>query len=494
MMTSPKAPKLGLDARAAELKEKLLKSRARNQNRDNSAPPAPLTTDPAKESTSTPSSSNGPAPSTPFLPQDASKKASAPSIQADASDIAALIASLSSPADIPDRGIDAPNKEEQDAPGLAKVAATPQTGPVKESGDEVKTPAELPPKDQNSQIDKPIQKAGIESSTLPLSKSLSPKKTLLKTEVAQTPSGAKNREDHQTSKNDSSESASQTGHGSVTGLVSPDSTLTSLLGRYPDLRDWLELTDYYNVEVRTRRLDRFRKVKALAAQKLKIEEEERRLMEEEALEMGLQRPTITRLPSSVPTRAGSCDLIENGLESHGPPQNGSRLGPESTISRPPQPSATSPLTNPVKEKPATAPVKRAHDENNDESRQAKTPRLAVGPSPVERADSKSLKDDRRESRPDPRLTPRSVRISPPRRSHSPLSRPRDRYRSPPYRPRDQSPQRQSRAGVYRDNDDFDDRPRRYDSFRGDGAHSTYPPRRRDSVLPAHINLGRNGGK
>ncbi|KAL2266183.1 hypothetical protein VTJ83DRAFT_5535 [Remersonia thermophila] len=89
----------------------------------------------------------------------------------------------------------------------------------------------------------------------------------------------------------------------LTDLSSRD-TLQRLLSMDPELKDFLEMTDYFNAETRARRLDRFRRAKELAEQKRKIEEEERRLREEEELEMNSYRSsTATRLPSTLSTSA-----------------------------------------------------------------------------------------------------------------------------------------------------------------------------------------------
>ncbi|KAK0742386.1 YT521-B-like domain-containing protein [Apiosordaria backusii] len=56
--------------------------------------------------------------------------------------------------------------------------------------------------------------------------------------------------------------------------------LQDLLKRVPDIEDWLEMTEYHNTEVRTVKLDRFRRLRDLAARKQRLEEEERKLLEE----------------------------------------------------------------------------------------------------------------------------------------------------------------------------------------------------------------------
>ncbi|KAK4200841.1 YT521-B-like domain-containing protein [Triangularia verruculosa] len=65
-------------------------------------------------------------------------------------------------------------------------------------------------------------------------------------------------------------------------LLSTDSqAIQELVDRVPDIKDWLEMTDYHNPETRTIKLDRFRRLRNLAAEKQRLEEEERRLLEEQ---------------------------------------------------------------------------------------------------------------------------------------------------------------------------------------------------------------------
>ena len=65
--------------------------------------------------------------------------------------------------------------------------------------------------------------------------------------------------------------------------------MQSLLDQVPDLKEWLELTEFHNVESRRRKLDRYRRAKRLAAEKRRIEEEEQKLFEEEERDSNVQR-------------------------------------------------------------------------------------------------------------------------------------------------------------------------------------------------------------
>ncbi|KAK1832422.1 hypothetical protein QBC39DRAFT_70375 [Podospora conica] len=92
----------------------------------------------------------------------------------------------------------------------------------------------------------------------------------------------------------------------------PDYSLARLLEQDEDLKDWLALTNYYDVESRNKKLEvyrerhreKIRKVLALEAQMKQMEAERRKLMEEVEPDMGFMWPTTTAVaaapvPSSV---------------------------------------------------------------------------------------------------------------------------------------------------------------------------------------------------
>ena len=230
--------------------------------------------------------------------------------------------------------------------------------------------------------------------------------------------------------------------------ISSEDAFTRLLKQVPDLKDFLEMTDYYNVETRTRKLDRFRRVKALAAEKLRIEEEERKLMEEEEEEMGLQRSSV-------------------------------RLAQTPITSAPITPVPITPAAVAIKSEVQAAPppktAKRAHDEEDNEARQ-KLPRLDVPSRPrAGETDSRPRGDDQRDRE------PRDV--SPPRRPYAPSSpRHDDRHR--------RSPAPRSRP----EHDDYDGR-RNYDRHPrdGDDRRRYSGPAQRVSY-PIPVNLGGPGGQ
>ncbi|GAB1315859.1 YTH domain-containing protein 1 [Madurella fahalii] len=578
-MPVQQAARLGLDARAAELKEKLIKSRGQNQSRGNPTTPTTIT-DPAPSSSGHPSSAR-------FIPHEIPRQPPETSIPADASDIAALIASISSSAtEMPGpststQSNDAHSLQAQQAKTangqpslpsepspviLAPVpdvprTATPQTKQTKQSDAAVpESPIKFPfiaqsPSDnehsltdsktartsqrggQPVNLERPASKTAVVENTKVQAESATEAKQpttkqhlheRIYRENGTNPNAVASKPAIRNSKvgeelkavtdNSNSNDAGQRRPCSTSDPVSSDEIFIRLLSQHPDLRDWLEITDYYNVEARTRRLDRFRKAKALAAQRLKIEEEERKLMEEEALEMGLQRPTVVRLVSGVSTQAAplqpsptpspslACrrcdrtfstrdDLMGHVVKDHSPPRQKPRAGSGSSAVRD------------IGEATQATPAKRSHNQDGDDSRKGKVPRLVETPR-LGDGDSRPREDDRRETgRLDLRRASESDKVGarpPPVRGSSPLRRPaphpvspprRDYRRSPPPRLRDYSPHRPPRsAPLFRDYDDSDDRPRKYDSFRGDksGVQVDFP-RRRDSVAaPIRIDLGRKG--
>ncbi|AEO58923.1 hypothetical protein MYCTH_2306674 [Thermothelomyces thermophilus ATCC 42464] len=205
------------------------------------------------------------------------------------------------------------------------------------------------------------------------------------------------------------------------------------------------MTDYYNVEARTRRLARFRRAKALAAEKRRIEEEERKLKEEEELEMELQRSTVARLTSAVPSAFSASD--SNTL-----------------------PTPVTPITKSVNEGEGrdtsrVIPVKRELEpETSPEARQEKVPRLEAPPSTRSRdLEDRTREDDKRDELYSRReLSPRHQD----RHDQSPLPRPH-----------------------YRDDNNGEDN-RRVDRYRGED--SRYRESERRSSYPIHVDLGRKG--
>lgn len=577
-MPAPQTSRIGLDARAAELKEKLIKSRGQNQGRGNPATPT-ATMESARSSSDGPSSAR-------FIPHEIPRQPPETSIPADASDIAALIASISSstteipapsassqndgardsqaqqaktvndqpalppkpspriPAPVPDVSRTTTSQTKQTKQSDAVVLKTPVKRPFKtqsllsdEHHLEGNTPTSTSGKDgEQINLDKPASKAAVvknaeaqakisKESKQPTTKEHNFERTYRENgnnpnavakPATETSNAAGGRKTCTTGSN--SDGGTQKELCLTSNPVSSDDAFIRLLSHHPDLGDWLEITDYYNVETRTRRLDRFRKAKTLAAQRLKIEEEERKLMEEEALEMGLQRPTVVRLASGVSTQAVpsqpsptpspslACrrcdrafstrdDLMGHVLRDHSPPRPKPRPEPQPATARD------------QREATQATPAKRPHAQDGDDGRKEKIPRLPEiprfgdggnGPHEEDRRETARL-DLRRASESDKaRTRPLPARGSSPLRRpapHPPLSPRRDYRRSPPARTRDYSPHRLPRSAPrFRDYDDVDDRSWRYDSFKGDkgGAEVGFPRRRDSGGPPIRIDLGRKG--
>ncbi|KAK3316214.1 YT521-B-like domain-containing protein [Apodospora peruviana] len=322
----------------------------------------------------------------------------------------------------------------------------------------------------------------------------------------------------QTRKTDGSEkSANSGGHGKTDDAANGDSrnrqapntianttptidALVRILEQDADLRDWLIMTDYNDIQVRNRKLERYRKVKALAAEKERIEQEQQKLMEEEELELGMRRSIAAPAPSVTPVATPA-------------PNSANSI-----------PFASSKPTTEQSETTQVIPAKRVYPTDNEttESSPEKAPRIEQRPTPQEHLNARVEDRQRdRDIRADPnpsdtrpgtfgaRPCPSSNPSPSPRRQGPPPSPPRPLYRqqyrnSPPPRPREYSPHRQGlpplgprfRPEQY---DEFHDRSRRYDSYRGDTNRRVSPSfdqRRgsggRFSPPPHDLDLGRPG--
>lgn len=570
MSGNSQAAKIGLDARAAELKEKLLRSRSQqNQARLNSSPvaPSPARTDshaPTSLTSSLPTSS-GPSvervkPSVaPYGPHETPSQAVEASLPADANDIAALISSISSSvSEIPGLSISNTPSNDTSKPPAEKVTPAKVQGPLptgpspkisfplpaqrpgplptKQFKNGVMSLSDTPSKDQTDQTKPSPKESELTTPQRKESMATGPNtvSAVSTTNTAKTPVSSSNnrqgsfgKQTKETSikrlpqistqlgsgtnlstpdasrsqvsgtpvvprelkSNNGEEAAgdrkntSQKPSGPVSYPVSSDDAATRLLAQVPDLKDWLELTDYYNVETRIRKLDRFRRVRALAAEKLRIEEEERKLMEEEELEMGgWPRSTASRLASATASNPSTAS--------------------ESVI-----PSLLTPTTplavGETKGIPPVQPTKRALEELDSEGFRSKVPRLAE--TPIRSQDTsirggESARQEEHSGRRDSQPDKLDSHSQAPRRGSSPRRRPLppSSRRSPLPWSREHSPHRQSRSGPrhHSDYDSFDDRPRKYDSYRNGSRRSG--SRHRDSgqnaIYPIHVDLGRKGGR
>jgi len=543
-MSSPSAVKLDLDARAAELKEKLLRSRNQSQARINTATPA----NNAARATATRVSGPGSGPSgTQFMPHAVPQQPSQNSVPADASDIAALIKSLSSTS--PTRDTSPPGTvTNQKHSNETDIQAT--TSP-KTSLQAFSTPSFTAGQTTSRRHDG-SQQGGQKAKRVPPAKSgsyeegevrSSPEEQIANTRPVQVRATENNeagriastqhnlkvtdakRYDNNQSFANANMSSTQfdkrewaepaakqdevtekpvklaNGGGSMDNQTAnaddglPDD-LRRALAAFPDVRDWLAITNYYDKESRTRKLERYRKVQALAAQKARIEAEERKLLEEEQLEMGFRQPAVVVPAPNVTASAA-------------------------TPSTPVTTTAFSPaVLKPAVEASETVnliPAKRVYGQTEDErqenrvqARQGKIPRISER---VERSDDGNAAGELRgENEPqDPRH-----RGSPPRRysqsyPQPPSSPQHYEYRrgSPPPRGRDSrdySPPRPAHhpppGPRYRSEyDEPDGRYRKYDSYRGrdNEYRQRSPPRRREPLgdhYPSQdrLDLGRRGGQ
>ncbi|KAK0672037.1 YT521-B-like domain-containing protein [Cercophora samala] len=133
---------------------------------------------------------------------------------------------------------------------------------------------------------------------------------------------------------------SQAYTANIEASPSASQAIQELLERAPDIKDWLELTDYYNTEVRTVQLDRFRRLRDLAAKKKRLEEEERKLLEEaendswprQAQNKAPPAPLITRVQSVSETRQSlPTPITPNKPEPEGKETDGTVFAASSTI-------------------------------------------------------------------------------------------------------------------------------------------------------------------
>ncbi|KAK4241794.1 YT521-B-like domain-containing protein [Achaetomium macrosporum] len=537
MSGTSQTTRIGLDARAAELKEKLLRSRGQSQPRANSVQASPNA---AKSGINvavvTPGPLNKSEPGAP-APDQAKPAQSVPhtdpqppastSSPHDASEIRDLISSLF--AEIPDADNDGPSpsnnaqkvaKEQMPEEGEGTTSESPLATPASRTSDPQsaaacdrrrgstradtdpapvrKSPekrevtrsegAELKRTDPKSPLATPVSRSSDARSTATFDR----RRESTRTEPDPTPvrqsaqdpprrdrgskshtaasrsviQGADSAEAPTTGRNSTGISQAVTGDKNldqgrskrpeasrrVDEPALSDEAFTRLLNKVPDLKDWLEMTHYHDVETRTRKLDRFRRAKVLAAEKRRIEEEERKLMEEEALEMGLPPSSVVQL---------------TGVAKNTP------VAPDS--------DTNNSLPTPValyQDPPHARPDKRAREENSPpDVRQAKVPRSGAPPGSSSDIDSRT----RHPSPPGKAMQPpRSPgRGSPPSRLPRPPSPGRHEYR----RPREPSPYRQARPGPRPGTDNH-------------GSHEDYPQRhdRRGSyrTYPVPVDLGRKG--
>lgn len=501
-MSNPNLPnmnKLALDAKTRELKQRL-----QSMQKDRSSRPASATSDDLTSATrpmtatttvaSTPKAQQV-QPKSQFIPHTIPPVPIETSISADEHDIAALIRSISDDAD-PMPGVlltpnpstnwqnqtspaSASNQAPIPIPGLAKAIITAPSTPAEEG--EVQSDAEEPvkakvyeprqerPKPQVSQrTDKPPR--------------FGPDTTSNKKHFSQKDSGKPQAGTEKTlrTNNRPEPKSVQARSGPTATSLTPEKALERAQELNPDLREWLALTDYHNVEIRTKKLDRYRKLKALvaekeridaehAAEKARLEAEQRKLLEEEGLDLGLvATPVIETAPA---------------------------------------------ITNKLTEAPKAVVPKRERERSVDMADYPPEKRYRPdenGPRPME-IDNEYDDRYRERGRPDypakraPSWSPRRYRALSPRRDHRP-SRPssRDRgYQLPRFSPRPRSRDRSDLDKFDgRIHDRYDNRNHRgddssffFDDHRGDKAPRVQSPRRpRDLTRVEHFNTGEQGGQ
>ncbi|KAK3401587.1 YT521-B-like domain-containing protein [Sordaria brevicollis] len=495
MSNPPSMNKLALDAKTRELKQRL-----QSMRKDRSSGPASATSDGDLASattrpvtaTSTVASTPKPQqaqPRPPFIPHTIPPMPTETSISADDNDIFALIRSISSDVDpmpgilltpgastkMQNQSTPAPPLDQNllSLPAFTEAVITAPSTPAEEG--EIQSDADKPakakvpeprqehPKPQISQrTDKPPRSGSI---TIPNKKNF-PQKGSGKPQAGTEKS---------LRTNDRPEPKSvQPKNGPAVASLTPEKALKRAQELNPDLREWLALTDYHNVEIRTKKLDRYRKLKALAAEKERIdaehaaekarlEAEQRKLLEEEGLDLGLvatpvteTAPVITNQLTEAPKavvpkreRERSVDMaIHPPEKKYRPDENGAR------------------------------PME-IDNEYDDRYRERGRPEY-----PARRA---------------PSWSPRRYRAPSPRRDHRP-SRPssRDRgYQLSRFSPR---PRSRDRSFDGRIHDRYDNRNQRgddgsffFDNHRGDKAPRAQSPRRsRDPTRVEHFNTGEQG--
>ncbi|KAK3350051.1 YT521-B-like domain-containing protein [Lasiosphaeria hispida] len=545
--------KLGLDARAAELKEKLLRNRGgRSQLRTGTTETAAANTnslslDPAK-SAPTASVASGaptpvmmkPSPPTQFIPHPVPRKPSQMSVPADANDIADLITSISSnhnasnrkagshnPAQPGDGAANIHVKQQVKQQGKEQVKPTnpntnnspnettlptpvspPPTNPIqaltvpkKQSEQETKAPTQPFPRPFRMAMHREQTLSGSteegevktdspkRETLMPSDKNTVPAKKQASThirgirdnttkEVA--PSGASSQK---TVNSEKKKIVDQITNGATQDADMMDTrsdptesntALARLAEQDMDLKDWLILTNYHEVKSRSRKLERHRKGLALAAEKERIEAEQRKLMEEEELEsMGFRRSTLGQVAGAVSSTTPAGNIVATPLASNPKPDQQERA------------------------KPTLA--KREYDGDGDVPARVEKATRVEGLEPQsknvetkpkrERDEHQEPLSDRRYKRSEPRLASRSRDPSPRRHAYPSSPSRRNHRQSPPSRSRGYSPHRQPPEPRRRsDYNEYDDHGRRYNDSRGELARQDtgqYGP-------PSHVNSGKQG--
>ncbi|KAK4666015.1 hypothetical protein QC763_407560 [Podospora pseudopauciseta] len=254
--------------------------------------------------------------------------------------------------------------------------------------------------------------------------------------------------------------------GNVEVSSSASHAIQELLELAPDIKDWLEMTEYHNTEVRTVKLDRFRRLRDLAAKKKRLEEEERKLLEEAENDSWPRQPQNKATPAPLVTRVHSVSETRQSLPTPITPKKPEPEGKETTSAM----FLTSGIMH-------TA-TKRAHpEEGADTQGRDKLPR--TNHQDVQREDNNPVDESRRLEFVDSRPShPRHDFGRPPPCWHN--------YKEPSNFQRSRTPPR----GPSIRREYGDDRPQsRYDSYKGrwDSAHHD-----RENGRSRRLDFGRRG--
>lgn len=587
--------KIFIDARAAELKERLLKSRNHKGSRDTSLTPtlermqSSATADKNPFPGSIPRSST----SSPFVPHPMPKQPPETSVPADANDIAALIASISSsasrtegdnkprlsrpasagsastrqpqgsqhvarttadvtaaensarppsrgvkptqPASAPEEGqiTNGPAKQGRD-PGIpqqpknhqnrslpkadaaANNLSTTASAPTTKNPKDVR-PVEMQERPSISSSTPQLEEAGLNSKIdhHPEPRQLVPSNIYYSTSSA---SISRNMENERVAKPlDSRQGENRPGTDAPVTPPTLDSSqgLAALLELEPDLRDWLTLTQYFDVETRARKLTRYRKLaemdaeqKRMQAEQQRLDAEREKLLAEEESERGMVWRTSTATPLPPPTPMPSALLPPNQNNS-----NNNAAASSKADNTPATPVAVADTKISAEPRPAVSAKREANDEASP--RFAKVPRLEGRDSGAKNGDSMQGEGSneyfRRDGHPSSSYGP-----EPRYRESRPV--PFGRDPSPRRRLSRNSPTSSYGGGEYGEKDPFYARGRpppspgypprgasylKYGNYRGDGGRPTHqrspsPMGWRDDNkphrLPKPINLGKKGGQ
>ncbi|KAK3945494.1 YTH domain-containing protein 1 [Diplogelasinospora grovesii] len=543
--TSSPASKIGLDARAAELKQKLLKSREQIQARVKSDSPSnaivqantAVKPKPSLNSLgqsrpappSSPFSGGGKQSPTTFIPHPVpSQPPQLPLLQADVSDIEALISSISASTSLAStvndtlvkQGPKTADSQVARLPLATSSAATSPTvssqsaAPKRHSGpqqSDIKGKGQPLPTDSqhNREEGRKSSSLTLETGTAkpPANSQATPVRGDSKLPELQKPVEATNGQLNRT--RDIPDATA------INTTMANDDALTRALEQIPDLRDWLDLTNYHDVELRTKKLERHRKVKALAAEKQRIEEEEQKLREEEELEMGFRRIAI---PALTPTPASATTPVSTARPTTAAAPSTPTIPAKGAVS-----GAATPITSAQQnematvKKSAVVPAKRdynattaseADDDKDDtsERRMEKMPRREPRyEMDIDNDSSRTIghswdqRDrDMRDMPPPGREPPRSPRsrYDPPRGPAPPPSYRSGRSRSPPSRRPPSSPggYRASNSDRWRGSPNYrPDPPRFHDDYDDRSPRGRYDDKRPSlGSGPVRIDLGRKG--